>query len=286
MDSALFLKRYSPNLRIAVFVVLSLTMMTIDHQYGHLQKLRVSLTLLVYPLQSVANLPVTISEWLSTAFTSHSNLIKENLNLQDKHLVLNAKIQRMEFLENENRRLKKLLGSSETLDERVLIAQLLAVDLHPLKHQIIINKGKNADVYNGQPLLDSQGIIGQIIHVGPFSSTALLLTDPRHAIPVQINRNGLRSIAKGTGHSRLIQLEHIPNKADIRSGDVVTSSGLGGRFPAGYLVGVVDSVTRFTGPPFAEINVIPSAELDKNREVLLVWHYPTSSPPGIITKVP
>ncbi len=287
MDSTLFLKRYSANLRITAFIVLSLAMMTIDHQYSHLQKLRATLTVLVHPLQSAANLPATLGQWASETLASRAHLIKENLRLRDEQLILNAKIQKMEFLETENQRLKQLLSSVKTPNDQILIAELLAVDLQPLRHQILINKGQRAGVYDGQPLIGAQGIIGQIIHVGPFSSTALLLTDPMHAIPIQINRNGLRAIAKGTGHSRLIQIEHLPNSADIRPGDLIVSSGLGDRFPAGYPVGVVDSVSRVAGTPFAEVNVTPSAELDKNRAMLLVWRHnarPPSPPPGVLAE--
>jgi len=246
-------------------------MMTVDHRQGHLEKVRSTLSVFVYPLQYVANLPVTVTNWASEALTTRARLMEENALLHDERLVLSSKIQKFEILEAENERLRAMLQSSERLDERVLIAELLAIDLQPFRHQIVINKGQREGVYDGQPIVDAYGVMGQIVHVGPFSSTVLLLTDPTHAIPVQINRNGLRSVAVGTGQSHILQLEHLSNNVDIREGDLVVSSGLGSRFPPGYPVGVVHNISRVPGEPFAKVTIIPSAHLEKSREVLLVW---------------
>jgi len=135
----------------------------------------------------------------------------------------------------------------------------------------VINKGRREGVYDGQAIVDANGVMGQIVHVGPFSSTVLLLTDPTHAIPVQINRNGLRSVAVGTGQSHILHLEHLPNNVDIKEGDLIVSSGLGSRFPPGYPVGIVYNISRIPGEPFAKVTILPSAQLEKSREVLLVW---------------
>ena len=246
-------------------------MMTVDHRQGHLEKVRSALSVFVYPLQYTANLPVMATDWVSEAFVTRASLMEENARLRDEQLVLSSKVQKVEILKAENERLREMLQSSEKLDERVLIAELLAVDLQPFRHQIVINKGQREGVYDGQPIVDANGVMGQIVHVGPFSSTVLLLTDPSHAIPVQINRNGLRSVAVGTGQSHILQLEHLPNNVDIREGDLVVSSGLGSRFPPGYPVGVVYNISRVPGEPFAKVTIIPSAQLEKSREVLLVW---------------
>jgi len=257
--------------RIVAFIMASLIMMTVDHRQGHLEKVRSALSVFVYPLQYAANLPVTVTDWVSEAFVTRASLMEENAQLRDEQLVLSSKVQKVEILKAENERLREMLQSSEKLDERVLIAELLAVDLQPFRHQIVINKGQREGVYDGQPIVDANGVMGQIVHVGPFSSTVLLLTDPSHAIPVQINRNGLRSVALGTGQSHILQLEHLPNNVDIREGDLVVSSGLGSRFPPGYPVGVVHNISRVPGEPFAKVAIIPSAQLEKSREVLLVW---------------
>ena len=258
-------------MRIVAFILASLIMMTVDHRQGHLEKVRSALSVFVYPLQYVANLPVAVTNWASEALTTRARLVEENALLHDERLVLSSKIQKFEILEAENKRLRAMLQSSERLDERVLIAELLAVDLQPFRHQIVINKGKREGVYDGQPIVDANGVMGQIVHVGPFSSTVLLLTDPTHAIPVQVNRNGLRSVAVGTGQSHILHLEHLSNNVDIKEGDLVVSSGLGSRFPPGYPVGVVQDISRVPGDPFAKVTIIPSAHLEKSREVLLVW---------------
>ncbi len=258
-------------MRIVAFILASLIMMTVDHRQGHLEKVRSALSVFVYPLQYTANLPVMATDWVSEAFVTRASLMEENARLRDEQLVLSSKVQKVEILKAENERLREMLQSSEKLDERVLIAELLAVDLQPFRHQIVINKGQREGVYDGQPIVDANGVMGQIVHVGPFSSTVLLLTDPSHAIPVQINRNGLRSVAVGTGQSHILQLEHLPNNVDIREGDLVVSSGLGSRFPPGYPVGVVYNISRVPGEPFAKVTIIPSAQLEKSREVLLVW---------------
>ena len=258
-------------MRIVAFILASLIMMTVDHRQGHLEKVRSALSVFVYPLQYVANLPITVTNWASEVLKTRARLMEENAWLRDKQLVLSSKIQKFEILEAENERLREMLQSSERLGERVLIAELLAIDLQPFRHQIVINKGQREGVYDGQPIVDAYGVMGQIVHVGPFSSTVLLLTDPTHAIPVQINRNGLRSVAVGTGQSHILQLEHLSNNVDIREGDLMVSSGLGSRFPSGYPVGVVHNISRAPGEPFAKVTIIPSAQLEKNREVLLVW---------------
>ncbi len=258
-------------MRIVAFILASLIMMTVDHRQGHLEKVRSTLSVFVYPLQYVANLPLAVTNWVSEALTTRARLMEENAWLRDEQLVLSSKIQKFEILEAENERLREMLQSSERLGERVLIAELLAIDLQPFRHQIVINKGQREGVYDGQPIVDANGVMGQIVHVGPFSSTVLLLTDPTHAIPVQINRNGLRSVAVGTGQSHILQLEHLSNNVDIREGDLMVSSGLGSRFPSGYPVGVVHNISRVPGEPFAKVTIIPSAQLEKSREVLLVW---------------
>jgi rod shape-determining protein MreC len=174
-------------------------------------------------------------------------------------------------LESENERLRSLLASSFKLHDRVIIAELLAVDLQPFRHTVVINKGQREGAYDGQPIVDANGIMGQIVHTGPFSSTVLLITDPTHAIPVQVNRNGLRAIAVGTGQSHTLQLEYLPNNADIEKGDLIVSSGLGSRFPAGYPVGTVTEIKLDPAEPFAKVMVVPSARMEQSREVLLVW---------------
>lgn len=249
----------------------SIVLMTADHRDGHLESVRSALSVVVYPLQYLVDFPVAASRWISEEMITRRMLIEENERLRADQLLLGSRLQRFAILEEENRRLRELLESSMQLRERVLVAELLAVDTEPFRRQVVINKGRREGAYDGQPVVDSAGIMGQIVHVGPFSSTVLLITDPTHSLPVQVNRNGLRAIAVGTGQNNTLLLEHLPTNADIRRGDLVVSSGLGRRFPRGYPVGVISDIRVEPGEPFARVEVQPSARLGQSREVLLVW---------------
>ena len=253
--------------------MVSIVLMTVDHRNGHLENVRFVLTTLVYPLQYVVNLPVQAGHWMSETFTTRKMLLEENRQLREEHLLLKSKLQRFSVLQEENRRLHELLDSSIRIGERVLVAELIAVELEPFRRKIVINKGQRDGVFDGQPVVDSGGVMGQVIHVAPFSSTVLLITDPAHALPVQVNRNGLRTIAVGTGQNNMLLLEHLPTSADIKLGDLIVSSGLGHRFPRGYPVGTVEKIELEPGEPFANVMVTPSANLDQSQEVLLVWPY-------------
>jgi rod shape-determining protein MreC len=254
-----------------LFLAASIVLMTVDHRHRHLESLRSALSVAVYPLQYVVNLPVATGRWISESLVTRRMLLEDNERLREDHLLLNSRLQRFAVVEEENRRLRELLESSIQLRERVVVAELLAVEMEPFRRQIVINKGRREGAYDGQPVVDSRGIMGQVVHVGPFSSTVLLITDPSHALPVQVNRNGLRAIAVGTGRDNVLLLEHLPTNADIRRGDLVVSSGLGHRFPRGYPVGTIADIGLEPGESFARVEVTPSARLGQSREVLLVW---------------
>lgn len=245
--------------------------MTLDHRQHHLGTLRGGLSVLVYPLQFTVNLPGMSSDWLSEAFSTRRTLQEENARLRTQELVLKANLQKLAALQAENVRLRELLDSSFQVGERVLIAEIMAVDLDPYRHEVVLNKGDSYNIYPGQPVVDADGVMGQVLHTGPLTSNAMLITDPNHAIPVQVNRNGLRSIALGIGSLTMLSLPHVPNNADIRVGDLLVTSGLGGHFPPGYPVAKVVSIVRDPGRAFAHIEARPMAKLDRSREVLLIW---------------
>jgi rod shape-determining protein MreC len=245
--------------------------MTTDHRTHYLDKVRGQLLMVIYPLQLTVDLPIKATSWVAESISFRKTLVRENKDLRQDRLLLNSRLAKFADLEAENNRLRSLLDSSAKIADRVLIAEVLAVDLDPFSRRLVINKGTNNGVIIGQSLIDSNGIMGQVVSVGPISSNALLITDPSHAMPVQLNRNGLRTVAVGTGSLSLLSLSHIPNNSDVRVGDLVVTSGLGGRFPAGYPVGRVISVERDRGQAFAHVTVKPSAHLERNREVLLVW---------------
>ncbi len=250
--------------------ILSIMMMIADYRTNMLDDIRSFFSLVLYPLQSIASMPEDISLWFDDQMDSHQVLITENEEYRVTNLLLKAQLQKFSSLQAENIRLRSLLKSSRKLSDQILIAETLAVDLDPYKRQIVINKGLSSGVYIGQPILDAHGIMGQVTHPGILSSTAILITDPSHAIPVQVNRNGLRSVLYGIGEASALELQNLPNNADIIIGDKLISSGLGRRFPEGYPVAVVTKITRDPGQPFAQIIAEASAHLEQSREVLLV----------------
>lgn len=245
--------------------------MTLDHRQHHLEGIRAGLAVVVYPLQYLVDLPFAAAGWASEALASRHHLLDENAQLRQEQLALRFKLQKLDALESENQRLRSLLQSSSRKWERVLIAELLQVDFDPFRHMVLLNKGSNDGVFEGHPLLDAHGVLGQVVHVSPLSSSAILITDPSHAVPVQVNRNGLRSLAVGTGEEGLLDIPHLPNNADIQVGDLLITSGLGLRFPPGYPVARVSHIEKDPTKPYASVQATPLAHLKRTREVLLVW---------------
>jgi rod shape-determining protein MreC len=245
--------------------------MTLDHQYDSFNRTRATLSLAVAPLQYFVDRPVVFFRWVETNFATQQVLLMENAQLRARQLLIYAKLQKVLALERENAQLRALLKSSAQFDEKVNVAQLLAVDLAPYTQQIIVDKGKNEGVYVGQPVLDAYGVMGQVIAVGPITSRILLVTDSRSAIPVQNNRNGNRAILVGLGYDGVLELSNVPITVDFQKGDVLVTSGLDGLYPPGYPIGTVSAVKRLPGERFASISVTPSAHVNQSRQVLLVW---------------
>ncbi len=243
--------------------------MTMDHRFHHVDQLRAGLSIIIYPIRYLVNMPADMGNWASDAFMTRKSLQTENLDLQTKNRLLKAELQKFNYIKTENLHLRALLKSSKKFDSQVLIAELLSVDLDPYRKQVVINKGKRDGIYPGQPMVDAQGVMGLVTHVGPLSSTALLVTDPNHSLPIQILRNGLRAIASGTINR--LELKNIPNNSDIKVGDEFVSSGLGCVFPTGYPAGRIIEINTDPSLPFAHVIAEPAAALDRSREVLLVW---------------
>jgi rod shape-determining protein MreC len=245
--------------------------MIFTDQHGtSLKPLREYTAWAVSPLVWAAALPhgaVKVGAGVKTRDT----LERENLQLHEQQLLLQAKLQKLEALEAENRRIRELLASSKNLQDHVLIAEIIAVSQDPYRHQITLNKGSSDKVYRGQALIDATGVMGQVVEVGPGTSQALLITDPDHGIPVEINRTGLQTIALGLGDGQGLKLPFLPSNADVKVGDLLVSSALGGRFPAGYPVGQIYNVKNMAGEHFMEAVAYPSAKLNQGRQALLVW---------------
>jgi rod shape-determining protein MreC len=261
----------SLGLRFSLLAVVSLVSMVVDHRDDHLSQVRHAFSIAVYPIEIAVNFPFKTWRWATISFAARTTLLSENAELKGAQLNYDGRLQRMAALEAENIRLREMLDSSARVDDRVLVAEILSVDLDPYRQHFLINRGLKDGVYIGQALLDANGVVGQIVGVEVFTSEAVLISDADHAVPVSVNRNGLRTIAIGTGDSGRLRLPYLTNSADIEVGDLLVSSGLGEVFPSGYPVGRVLKVERRPGQSFAEVIAEPAAELDRDREVLLVW---------------
>ncbi|WP_462321253.1 rod shape-determining protein MreC [Halochromatium sp.] len=261
----------SPLWRLLIAVLLALSLMVIDAQGRYLGWLRSTLTVAVYPIQWLAAQPSRLARDLESRFATEADLRERNSLLESENLALRGQMQRFLALQAENSRLRDLLGSSFKVSDRVLVAELLQVELDPYRQQVLVDKGTVSGVYVGQPVLGAHAIMGQVVDATPLTATVLLITDADHALPVQINRNGLRTIATGTGRVNELQLPHLPKNADVRVGDLLVTSGMGGVFPAGYPVAQIVEVADDPNSSFATVHAVPTARLDRSHEVLLVW---------------
>lgn len=223
------------------------------------------------PVVVVAELPSRGIEGIGQIFSTREALQEEVSQLRQDMFLLQVKAQKMAAFIAENNRLRDLLGSQAKLQDNVVVAELMGVDPDPEKQEVIIDKGSSDGVFIGQPLLDAQGLMGQVIATSRFNSRVLLISDPSHSVPVQVARSNLRLVAQGTGVNHRLDLIYVQNTADVRTGDLLISSGLGKKFPVGYPVGVVNKVQHRPGQPFAEVTAVPSALLDRSRHVLLVF---------------
>lgn len=264
---------------MVVLSLLAIVMMSLDHRQQHMESIRSVLSVVLYPIQYLIGVPRETGIWLSESLATRHTLSEENERLHTQQLLLQSRLQKLEALEAENRRLRELLDSSFKMEGRVLIAELLSVDMAPFTRRLTLNKGSYDEVYPGQPVLDAAGVLGQVVAVTPLTSTAMLITDPSHALPVAVNRNGLRAIAIGTGEANRLELSHVPNNADIEIGDLLITSGLGGRFPEGYPVAHIIHIERNPNLPFARVYAEPTGNLESSREVLLVWNKKAPPPP-------
>lgn len=267
----IFSKGPALGIRLLILAALSVGVMVTDARFDYLKPVRSELALVLSPLYQVAGFPVRAWEVVSDQFSSRTELMAENERLKAEQLLLQRRLQKLAALTEQNVRLRELLNSAALVDDKVLVGELIGVDPNPYTHRIIIDKGAKDGVFVGQPVLDASGLMGQVVEVMPYSARVLLLTDVTHSIPVQVNRNGLRAIAAGTGNPERLELRYVADTADIKEGDLLVSSGLGQRFPAGYPVATVSKVIHDSGQPFAVVRAIPTAKLNRSRYMLLVF---------------
>lgn len=261
------------GVKLGLFIMVSLGLMFADHRLQLLDDARGVLATAIEPLHTLADMPRGIPS-LSEYFSSRSTLLEENQALRSERLMLEAELQKLAALQAENHRIRALLESVQELDEKVVIAEVSATSSDPYRHQIRLSKGSLDGVFMGQSLIDAHGIVGQVIDVTPVSAHAVLITDINHGIPVEISRTGLQTVAHGEGDLRLLKLPYLPGNSDVQVGDVLISSGMGGRYPPGYPVGTITQVDHPRGAHFLQVIASPAARLQHGREVLLVWQRP------------
>ncbi len=252
-------------------VVVALALIFADMRLNEMAATRATLSNVALPFYWLADLPARVVAWGREHLVTRSGLLRENASLRGERLLLRGQVQQMAALRAENIRLRALLNSTALIQDDVLVAELIGIAPDPTRHQVVLNKGARDGVYVGQPLLDAAGLMGQVVEVAARSSRVLLITDATHAVPVQVNRNGVRAIAEGIGRLDTLELRHVAATTDIREGDLLVTSGLGRRFPTGYPVAVVREVIRDPGQAFALVRATPSAALNRSRHVLLVY---------------
>lgn len=280
MKKSLFLAGPGTNLKFIFFSLLSITLMLLNQHMPWMESVRSTLSTVVYPLQVIVDSPVRGTSWAAESVKTRRQLLSDNQNLYEQNRRLNTLILQQQSLEAENQRLRELLNSSRRLPQGFVAARLLAVDMNPFRQEVIIDKGKQDGITQGMAFVDANGVMGQVIRVHRNHAEGMLVSDPAHAVPVQVLRNGLRSIATGTGKTDQLTLLYLPINADIREGDTLVTSGLGLRFPPDYPVALVASIERPPGEAFAIIKATPMAALDRSREVLLVSY--TTEKDGVV----
>ncbi|HET7314248.1 rod shape-determining protein MreC [Salinisphaera sp.] len=285
-DTPRFLgRRIAPGLKIVAITIVSIVLMMVDNAHDSLSTVRGVLAVALEPVQMAAEIPGDAADYLKNYF-DRDDLVHENEQLSQKLLLLQSRLQKLAALKAENERIRALLASASAIDRNVLIARILSVSPDPYRQYVKLNKGSVDGVFVGQTLIDAHGIMGQVTDVTPLTSRAILISDPNTGIPVQVNRTGLQTIAQGTGHTGALTLPFLPNNADIEVGDLLISSGLGGRYPPNYPVARVTRVVHRPGEEFLDVTAEPTANLNHGREVLLVWNnhgdgaQPASDHPG------
>ncbi len=258
-------------IKLAVYSIATIALMIADHHGSYVSSVRQTLGLAIDPMLRAVSWPAKAFTQAQRGLESRQALLERNAELERQWLLAAARLTQLEALESENARLRELLQSQAKLSQKVLIAEFLRVDLDPFNHRVVLNKGAGDGVFVGQPLTDADGVVGQIETVSHHNAYAMLISDANHALPVVVNRTGLRSVAYGTGSTEQLQLRDITSSADVQIGDLVVTSGLGGRFPIGVPVGVVSQIDIDPGSAFNQVVITPSARLDRSREVLLVW---------------
>jgi rod shape-determining protein MreC len=264
-------------LRCVLYCLLALGLIIVDKRYDHLGRIRQWLSVVAYPVQVAVASPFQGWNWFRESVTTRDVLRADKAKLEAELRVAQFRLQRYEALEAESQRLRALRENSAGIADRFLVGDVMDLALDAFRERVLVDKGANDGVFVGQAVVDAGGIYGQVARVGQLTSEVILVSDAAHAIPVQVNRNGLRTIAVGTGDVTKLRLPYLPTSADVVAGDLLVTSGLGGGFPVGYPVGTVAEVKRDPAQSLADVDVKPAAALDRSRELLFVWLKPQAA---------
>ena len=270
-------------LRCVLYSLLALALIIVDKHYDQLGRIRRVLSIVAYPVQIAVASPFEGWDWFRESVTTRDALRADKSKLEAELRLAQFRLQRYEALEAETQRLRGLRDSTVGVTDRFIIGNVMDVDLDAFRERVLVDKGAQDGVFVGQAVLDAGGVFGQVARVGQLTAEVILLSDATHAIPVQINRNGLRTIAVGTGDTSRLKLPYLPTSADVVAGDLLVTSGLGGGFPAGYPVGTVAEVKRDPAQSLADVDVKPAAALDRSRELMFVWLKPQPAAPTAST---
>lgn len=273
-SSPIFSDATAGTLRLIAYLALAAILMVLDHRNGWLHRARYATAAAIVPIYKLAAAPADWVHDASTAFAQRRNLIDENRQLRESLMLAQARLNRMDAVNHQNERLKELLDTQHTLGMHAQLARLIDVQLGPTRDHVMLNVGAAEGVHVGQVVIDSHGVMGQIIETLPHASVAMLVIDPNHAVPVMVTRTGLRGIAHGTGDADQLVVPNLPLSSDVRAGDQLVTSGLGGRFPAGFPVGTITALKHDPSGMFMEALVKPAAELERSGEVLLLRDLP------------
>jgi len=275
VDRPLYGRGPSAGLRFTGYAALSIALMYYD-QHGHLaQRIRFALDAAAYPVQEAVSSPGTGWRWLTQSFQTRDELRAENEQLRARVTGLELSVMRQAALEQENTELRNLRASLPSLIKHWQLAEIISVETNPLRQRVVINKGTHDGVVVSQAVVDGNGVLGQVARVGPWSAEVILVTDPEHGIPVEVTRNSLRSIAVGSGNTGELLLPYLAVNSDVKSGDVLVSSGLGGVFPAGLPVATITGVRREANQLLAQVRAQPVATVERDREVVLLDFEPS-----------
>jgi len=254
----------------ALVFAISAVMMVVDSRTKWLETPRNFLSVLLSPIQFIASVPSSVESYFTSTLNAEPDLQIAYDNLRNEYFKLKSESLLLRTLEEENQNLRQLLAASDRLKEKITLAELMDVNLDRDNHRVSVGLGIRDGVYVGQAVIDDEGVIGQVTEVMPFRSIIVLITDPGHALPVQIDRNGLRTVVQGTGSVSLLKVPFLNQNSDIKAGDVLISSGMGGRFPNGYPVATVTDVTVVEDEAFIKVAAEPAAKLDRANHVLLL----------------